>query len=731
MKIGQVVQNSFGIIYDGDMQSSFILDSEDHLGYDASGYNKGSVMISLPSVGGATSIRMTIQFSDDPDSGIWHDLINDAGNPVYYENNNLSNDSFVWNFGVPTRMIRLKFDIIGSLVSGTDLIKVLLTVSSYESNSISEQMTPSSGGGGGLTPHHATHESGGSDKVNVGGLSGVLAEPQHPIRSAQIVIVAKSGGDFTSVGSALASITDATNTKPYTIIVESGVFAEAPLTCKSFVNITGRNKNSILTATDNTLPLLTTDSNMTIENLTIAGPFSSIGVNTSVKTRVNVRECNFVGCTVAIYYNSSDGTVQDCFSTSGVTNFLICENNSLVSASGMLSYSQVSYRSDNSSLWIHNSGIGSGLYGISAVNNGTVYPSNITSNNCSIVVHTGSAGANNITGNGIVSRGNSNFDILQENNLSNISLTGCSMDGQKIQAVDFKRINVQFSSRTEEQEVYVSTVSGSFGIPEHGEELQAGEGGGTSRGIRVYEYLASTSSFTNVTAAAKSAIGSTFSIPGTNVNDALYLSWDLEDQDLSDKKKFFGIKFNIIQAAVLGAGEIVIEAWDGSSWSWVNTMSAQETGKKLPFTNNEIFQRTGLESVRLDNRLDAQWVKNDPVSIGNNQYWVRFRIATAINTNPIFEHLNLFPSHTHIGHDGWINFHGKARPSKVIPWDLGLLQPANSSPANRDTYVSDRLGVGRIENEFANGAVDRLGMNTYLPFDIDTSCPIYLRWSLA
>jgi len=614
------------------------------------------------------------------------------------------------------------------------------------------------GGGGSLTPHHGTHENGGSDQINVAGLSGeladaqtpkthasthenggsdemdvtdlsgVLADPQHPIRSAQTIIVAISGGDFTSLGNAVSSIIDASNTKPYIVIVESGVYTESFMTIPSFVKVIGRDNNATIVASSATAPIFSMSSNTSLTGLTIAGPASDVTIEIPTQSRVDLDKLAFIAGQTAIRYGSSDGRVTNCVATSGVTNFLLVEDGSTVSASDLLSYAQVSYRSDNATLWIHNSGIGAGMFGISAISGGTIYPSNVTANNCAYVVHTGMMGSNTIIGNGVVSRGMSNFDVFQENPSSSISLTGCSLDGQKIQAQDFTKINLQFSSRTEGQEVLVSTVSGSFGIPEHGEELQAGEGGGTSRGIRVYEYTASTSTFVNATAAAKSTTGSTFGIPGTNVDDALYISWDLNDNDLSDKKKFFGIRLDITQAAVLGAGEIVIEAWNGSGWIWINTMSAQETGKKLPFTNYEIFQRTGLEAIRFDGRLDSQWVKNDPASMGIDQYWIRFRVATAISTQPVFEYLNIFPSHTHIGHDGWMNFHGKARPNKTISWDIGLLQAVAPSPANRDVYLSDTLAVGRIENYFQAGQQGRIGMNTYLPFDIDTSCPILFRW---
>lgn len=57
---------------------------------------------------------------------------------------------------------------------------------------------------------------------------------------AQVVTVAKSGGDFTSVASAMASITDASSVKPYVIEIAPGVYSEAAgVDVKPFVTVNG------------------------------------------------------------------------------------------------------------------------------------------------------------------------------------------------------------------------------------------------------------------------------------------------------------------------------------------------------------------------------------------------------------------------------------------------------------------------------------------------------------
>lgn len=61
-----------------------------------------------------------------------------------------------------------------------------------------------------------------------------------PVRPAQIVWVATSGGDFTSVAAAMNSITDASATKPYVVRVAPGIYDEpGGVTVKDQVSLVG------------------------------------------------------------------------------------------------------------------------------------------------------------------------------------------------------------------------------------------------------------------------------------------------------------------------------------------------------------------------------------------------------------------------------------------------------------------------------------------------------------
>jgi hypothetical protein len=83
---------------------------------------------------------------------------------------------------------------------------------------------------------------------------------------AQVVTVAKSGGNYTSVAAALASITDNMASKPYVIEIAPGVYNEPQLVMKRFVSITGASQYSVfLVPTNPNQDFMIAASNTVIE----------------------------------------------------------------------------------------------------------------------------------------------------------------------------------------------------------------------------------------------------------------------------------------------------------------------------------------------------------------------------------------------------------------------------------------------------------------------------------
>jgi hypothetical protein len=113
-----------------------------------------------------------------------------------------------------------------------------------------------------------------------------------PAAIAQTVVVAQSGGDFTSIQGAIDSITDATALKPYLIKVEAGTYA--PITLKPYVHII---------ATLGTVVVLGTDATAVTANFT------------------GTDYANLQGITFVNYSASDDSHVAE---TVGDVNFDLC-----------------------------------------------------------------------------------------------------------------------------------------------------------------------------------------------------------------------------------------------------------------------------------------------------------------------------------------------------------------------------------------------------------------------
>ena len=103
----------------------------------------------------------------------------------------------------------------------------------------------------------------------------------HP---ANLVIAAKSGGDFTTVQAAIDSITDASAGNPYTVLVAPGVYTES-VVMQPYVSLVGVSQGSaILTAPGGSFPqaTVTTAASAELSGLTIrntgANPGNAIGI---------------------------------------------------------------------------------------------------------------------------------------------------------------------------------------------------------------------------------------------------------------------------------------------------------------------------------------------------------------------------------------------------------------------------------------------------------------------
>ncbi len=111
-------------------------------------------------------------------------------------------------------------------------------------------------------------------------------------RDANIITVAKKGGDFSSVESALAAISDASSTNAYTIQIVAGIYIENQLVGKQYVTIIGVDSSTtILQANDPNDKFIIGCADFTIANIGITGATGINGVGLYVEGSTEQGRC--------------------------------------------------------------------------------------------------------------------------------------------------------------------------------------------------------------------------------------------------------------------------------------------------------------------------------------------------------------------------------------------------------------------------------------------------------
>lgn len=312
---------------------------------------------------------------------------------------------------------------------------------------------------------------------------------------------------------------------------------------------------------------------------------------------------------------------------------------------------------------------------------------------------------------------------VQATKVKRMTMSGSRIKANKINNPNKVKLLTSFVNDHEENKTH--TILGELNVGNHQFPSGSCFGGGSSHiiGLSVQSYDQGTTNYTDQTTSANSSGSSQFSpFVSIDVGNILYVGGDQE---------FPGIRVLMSTEAILGSGEFLSEYWDGSTWSefmimYSDAFSPYHPHAKKIFTEHSPLTEDKPYHVRFGKDMTA-WTTTTVNSV--SKYWVRFRIVSQITQIPVFEQIKLHANTTFINEDGYIEYFGSSRPIKRLPWDLNIAKPANSSPFNQDIYLSDNLNVGRTENGFISNQVDRTALNAFLPYEIDTSCPLRLIWS--
>jgi len=348
------------------------------------------------------------------------------------------------------------------------------------------------------------------------------------VAPAQTVTVAKSGGDYDSIKDAIDSITDATSAKPYVVLVYPGVYVEAPMTLKQYVAVEGVAVGSAIVApTTNSSPLFTAVSNTSIRKLFLQCPTAEAGIKATAGVNlVQAEDCFFSSLSTGLVGVHATGVganiiVEECKFFTSVTTGVLADTSGRVDCSNVLSYATTAFYANGGTVWIHNSGCQLGTNGYYANNGGTIYGTAVTAEGLTNAIRLGSTGTNSITGVGWEVRSSGTYDVLQENATGSLSISGSRLDIDKFSVTDWDGIDPDFGTTIEGYERFVIAKNLDVGVAEYGQDSHLGQGPSYTRGMKVITSDSTATSttdggnLTDVSAAAASPTGSTFTFQGT------------------------------------------------------------------------------------------------------------------------------------------------------------------------------------------------------------------------
>ena len=322
---------------------------------------------------------------------------------------------------------------------------------------------------------------------------------------------------------------------------------------------------------------------------------------------------------------------------------------------------------------------------------------------------------------------NTTTDIQVLDLNSRLSFVGTSLDKNKILLPDgFQNENLLFQDNTEDEEA--TKVYGDFfvGRPERGTKFITGEGEPTTRGMVVLttdntaSAVSDGGNFIDVSTAARSFSGSTFSFQGVTANHTILIGDTLADA--TDVLQHSGVFIIQTTAAVeVTPRSFLFEYWDGAAWVTATVMSIEDINSFR--YGNEVFIRANTrENIRYNADIFSQWQKK--LINGQTLFWSRIRIATTVTTAPVFEQFRLPPNFGEFASDGYSRYYGRARFRQTL-LAAGNVYSETGGIANFDLPIgSGGLPTGwthRGNNQQFNGNGEAIYMQFVMPRGIDTS----------
>lgn len=484
------------------------------------------------------------------------------------------------------------------------------------------------------------------------------------------IIVAKSGGDFTSVKAAFDSITDSSQSNQYSVQIFPGTYLEDPMTVPQWIDVLGFNAR--LEPNNQNSTFITCSQEVEIKSVNVLPPDNATailfsGINCSLKDMSIERPFGLPSATIGLQINNTGAIIRDVN-----FDFLV---SAIVANADQIGFANILI-----------AGCGTAL---TVTTNGGVLGANIGVIACTT-------------------------DLVQEGNGS-AEIVASRMQEDKFDVENWDNIKYYGNSDKLGDEALIVYQELHVGTSMKGYESVFGKGDS-----HTFEYVYTfdgTATYTDQTAIAQSPSASSFPFDGVTAGNMLYIA---NRYPIT----FEGIKVALDTAAVIGSGEIIAEFYNGGSWEEFNGCTVKSSPEYLKYAKN-YFNQVGSYHLKYNPYIRDAWAVNDPVGLGTDYYWMRFRIVTAITTSPVIQQIKIHTDRFEINTDGTREAHMDARVYKKLPVDA--VRPIEGNMQNASIYVDENVGVGLQNNRFTT-AGDLLGVSFELPEDCDTSAPLIFVW---
>jgi hypothetical protein len=328
-------------------------------------------------------------------------------------------------------------------------------------------------------------------------------------------------------------------------------------------------------------------------------------------------------------------------------------------------------------------------------------------------------------------------DILADPGVSSahVHVTGGALVNGRIDVPGALRSSpswlLAYHDETDGDEATIFESGLTVGAAEKGTEAVFGEGDSYVQGMVVLTTdgtagpVADGGNLTDVSVAAASASGSTFTFQGLTAGHAIIVGSTRANGSVV---KHWGLKIlQTIAAAEVTPHSFIMEIWDGAAWV--------ETGCLLTHADlffryaNEMFIRTNTaEHLRFGADENTTWATK--LIAGNTLFWSRLRIVTTVTTLPVFQQFKVSPSRFEANNDGTNTYHGIARFRQTIMSAGNVFGEVGGVTNYSLTVGSGGLPTGwahPIKNSQLNGNGDAISFQFVIPRGCDTSIPLTFR----